>query len=290
MNSRLMLVDGENLLYRVFYKFGGLTSKDGTPSECIYGLPYVLRSLLTKLKPNRVIVAFDGGRDSSRLEKLPGYKDREKRLGFDFTSFSSQKGVLMALLPSLNCQVVYARGFEADDLIYLLTRKYADWDITIVSGDKDFHQLISDTISIYYPNKEIILTGKNLKHYFEYTPKECVDYLCLIGDKSDKIPGVPGIGPKRARQFLDKWGSIKAYLDSGSNEYPKLTKGLYRLNKYLIDLRYFYILQRKNFRKLGITKSSGGINLIEVAKISRKYNINTFVKTDFIDGFKRLGK
>lgn len=285
-----MLVDGDNLLYRAFYKFGGLTSKDGTPSGCLFGFPYILRSLLTKVKPDQVICVFDGGRDKSRMEKLPGYKEREKKLGFDAQAFYNQKKWVMDLLPNLSCWVVWHEGMEADDLIHKVTRRYVkkDWEVVIISGDKDFHQLITDTVSVYQPNKEIFLTPKNLKHYTGYSPEECVDYLCLIGDKSDKIPGARGIGEKRARQFLDKYGSIRAYLNSGNKDYPQVTKDVYNLNRYLIDLRYFYIKNRQFMRGIPLTTSQVMVNLIEVAKVSRKFNINTFIKIDFIDGYKRI--
>lgn len=287
--NKLMIIDGDNLLYRAYFKFGGLSSKDGSPSGCIFGFPYILRSLLTKVHPTKVISAFDGGRHAARLAVLPGYKVREQKLGFDKEAFVSQKEVVMGLLPSLGVWVAQQKGLEADDIIYSLVRRYKSmgWKITIVSGDKDFHQLIDEDVEVYVPSKEVFLHTHTCKKYYGYTPEECVDYLILDGDKSDKIPGVPGMGDKTIRKFLDEFGSIQNYLNSGAKKYPKLTRELYLRNRLLIDLAYFF-RKTGRIKHIPLTTESVRFNMIEVAKVARKYDANTLVKTEFIDGFKKL--
>lgn len=287
--NKLMLIDGDNLLYRAYFKFGGLTSKGGASSSMVYGFPYILRSLLTKVHPDMVISCFDGGRNKARLDVLPGYKVREQKLGFDKEDFVSQKETVMGFLPHLGVWVSQQRGLEADDLIYSWVRYYKakGWEITIVSGDKDFHQLIDEDVKVYVPSKEVYLNLHTCKHYYFYTPAECVDYLILDGDKSDKIPGVPGMGEKTIRKFLDEFGSIQAYLDSGSKKYPKVTKEIYLRNRLLIDLAYFF-RKTGRIKHIPLTTDSVRVNMIEIAKISRKYDINTFVKTEFVNGYKKL--
>lgn len=289
--NKLLLVDGDNMLHRAYHQFGGFTSKGGAPSSMIFGLPYILRRMIVKFEPDTVLVCFDGGRHEKRLKTLPGYKDRDKRGDFDYESYVSQKEDVMELLCHLGCYVAHQVGQEADDLIYIATRKYSDHDIVIVSSDKDFHQLISDTVSIYSPAKESVLTPSSLRRHVDYSPEQCVEYLILDGDKSDKIPGYPGMGEKRIKAFFLMYGSIKNYMAQdtrGFMERPKL-KEVYKRNKLLIDLKYFW---RKHNRKqqLPIKVDPPLFNAIKVAIIARKYNSTTLTKVDFIKTFKNIGK
>jgi len=275
-----LIIDGDNMLYRAYFKFGQLTSKAGEPSGIIFGFPYMLRGLLTRIKPALVSVAFDGGRDKARTNILPGYKIREPKLGFDKEAFDSQKAIIMDLLQNMNCRVIYKRGTEADDHIYSLARYDTKMSAStvIVSADKDFHQLISPSVHVWYPPKEILLTPKNLNKYFPYTPEEALPYLCLIGDSSDKIPGVPGIGEKRARQFMD-----------GTYKYAnmKLLQETVKRNKQLIDLRHHWIFHNRG-NKVPYLNEKSRFNMIEIAKVARRFDCSTLTKVDFITGFKDL--
>ena len=278
--SKHLVIDGDNMLYRAYFKFGQFTSKTGEPSGIIFGLPYMLRGLLTKVKPFMVTVAFDGGRDKARTDILPGYKIREPKLGFDKEAFMEQKMVIMGLLQNMNCMVVHKLGTEADDHIYTLARHDTlnDIETVIVSADKDFHQMISEMVTVWYPNKDIMLTHKNLHRYFPYTPTEALQYLCLTGDDSDKIPGVPGIGEKRARQFMD-----------GTYNYPnmKVLQETVKRNRKLIDLRHHWIFHNRG-TKVPYLNEKPRFNMIEIAKVARRYDCTTLTRVDFITGFKDL--
>lgn len=277
-----LVVDGDNMLYRAYFKFGQFNSKAGEPSGIIFGLPYMLRGLLTKVKPTLVSVAFDGGRDKARTDILPGYKIREPKLNFDKEAFDSQKAIVMELLQHMNCMVVWKKGTEADDHIYSLARRGTAGGAStcIVSADKDFHQLISDSVHVWYPSKEIMLTPKNLHNYFPYKPEEALQYLCLTGDDSDKIPGVPGIGEKRARQFMDgtyKYSNMKTLQET------------VKRNKKLIDLRHHWIFHNRG-TKVPYLNEKPHFNMIEIAKVARRFDCSTLTKVDFITGFKELGQ
>ena len=291
--NKIVIIDGDNMLHRSYHKYGGFTTLGGKPSSMIFGFPYMVRTVITKLKPTKLYVVFDGGSSPHRKEILPTYKAREQKLGFDYENFQDQKKVVRQLMIDLALTVVWEKGYEADDLIYTITRKHRGDKVCIVSGDKDFHQLISETVSVYSPHKEIELTIKNLNRYFPYQPTEVVDYLCLIGDKSDHIPGYGGIGEVRARQFLDKFGSIHNFLQTynpsmGKTLDPIKLHKLFKQNRLLIDLKYYYLKHHRKRTKLPIINPTPILKLAAVAMVSREYEVKTLTKVEFISVFKKL--
>lgn len=290
----VLLVDGNNLLYRCYYKFSGMVSKSGIPSSMVFGYPYTLRSLLNRFKPKKVYNVFDGGRDRNRLEVLPDYKEREQKLGFDIDNFREQKGVVMELCYNLGMHTIQERYKEADDLIYILVRKLKkNYNIIIVSSDKDFNQLVDDSVTCFNPHQGVEITHKNMLHRFGYTPKECVDYLILDGDSSDKIPGYKGMGSKTIRLFLDAHSSIRNYLDN-KFQFKKLdntlVESIYKRNRFLIDLAYFYRRKHRGYKIPYKYGESPKVNKNAIYQVCDKYDINTFLKLDFQRPFKSLKK
>lgn len=292
MNKKLVIFDGNHLAYRAYYKFSNLRTLDEVKTGVIYGMPYVAESLIRKLAPNLVVVVFDGGRSPFRTGLLPSYKKREKKLGFDAENFYFQKDVGRDIFMALGLKVAWAQHYEADDLITMISRRYAKagYEVVIVSGDKDFNQLLSDNIFIYNTSKSLIYNKDNLVKFIGYSPDQCVDYLCLTGDSSDNIPGYPGIGEKRGMQFLGLYGSIKNYL-KGNNQFGKMDnqklRVIWKLNSKIIDLKYYYrkFLIKKNIPWLNpITE----FNEIKLKKFCSTYEIGTFLKPQFIKTFKKL--
>jgi DNA polymerase-1 len=290
VNNRcdILLIDGNNMMHRAYYKFGGLSSNSAGSSSMVFGVPYILKSLITKFKPIRVIAIFDGSRNKGRLKALPSYKEREKKEDFDYEVFDSQRNDLLILLEALGVGVVRINGQEADDIIYMFARKFKDKRVTIVSADKDFHQLITPNLRVYSTGKDILLDEDNLVDHFNYNPKQVVDYLILDGDKSDKIPGLKGMGEKRIKDFINQYGSIKAYLNSNTpgKVNRDTLKPIYKLNRYLIDLAYFY---RKENRGLKLNYGvRGKFNEPTITKVCRKYNIRVILQPDFLKTFSQL--
>ncbi len=290
-NRHLIILDGNHLAYRALYKFSNLRTLDGVKTGVIFGMPYVAESLIRRLGPTDVVIAFDGGRSKFRMDLLPTYKEREKKLGFDAEDFFRQKDVGRDIFMSLGIKIVWKRHFEADDLIYMVARRYASkgYDVTIVSGDKDFNQLLDDKIKIYNVGKGITYEAWNLKKELGYTPGQCVDYLSLCGDKSDNIPGYPGIGPKRAMDMLERFGSIREFLRS-KESFGKLDKEelarIHRLNKKLIDIKFFY---RKFLIKEAIPwLNPGKLDLKKFKQYCNEYEMGSFLKPQFINTFKKL--
>lgn len=295
MKNRFMIIDGNNMLYRAYYKFSAMKNDKGKPSGIIYGFPLILNSVIKQYLPDDVIVVFDGGRDEKRIEVWPDYKKREPKLNFDKENFYKQKDVLVNMLYALGIKVVQIPKREADDVIWVLTKKLrrGNNSVMIVSSDKDFNQLISEKVSIINPKANDRLTHKNLLEKVGYTPEQCVPRLILEGDTSDNIPGLPGVGQARARDFLSKVKSIEHYLKSDQEEIKSFPKNrleeVFLRNRRLIDIRLFV---RRYFDKseLLIKIPPKKINLIEFNMICSKYSITSFKEGNFLRTFEKLLK
>lgn len=294
--SKVLVIDGNNMLYRAYYKFQNLSNNKDVPTGIIYGFPYILRGLISLHKPQKVIVVFDSNRDKRRVEILPEYKKRDKKAGWDPDSFFFQKDKVKELLDILGVPFIEIQQREADDIIWLVARKLKrkKHEVVIVSSDKDFNQLITKGISIWNPKNNKRYTHLNLKQEVGYEPNECVDYLILEGDASDNIKGMPGVGPITALKFIAENGSIKKYLTSKSIELNKFKRSIlepvFLLNRELIDIRFFC---RRNLRHLKIELPKITLEKIKKKKLAyfcSDFNISTFVKDDFVETFNKLLK
>jgi len=292
MSKKLLIFDGNHLAYRAFYKFSNLRTLDKVNTSIVYGMPYIAESIIRRLSPDKVFLTFDGGRSKFRLDVLPSYKERDKKLGFDAEDFFRQKDLGKEIFKAFGIQVAQKKHYEADDLIAMITRRYVDngYQIIIVSGDKDFNQLISEKVNVYNVSKNKAYSVDNCKEELGYEPEQCVDYLTLLGDKSDNIPGYPGIGPVKAVQFLEEFGSIKEFLNStakfGKVDKEKLEE-IWKRNKKLIDLKYFY---RRFLRTESIPweNPDATMDLDKLRKICGANEINSFLKPQFINTFKQI--
>jgi len=288
-----IIIDGNNLMYRALKVFH--LSYKGKSTSMIYGVPNIIRGLITSLNASRVYVVFDGGRSIKRKEIFPTYKDRDKGDDFDFEDFKRQKEEIIKALVLLGIPVIVKKGWEADDIIWLLTRRLKrKSNVIIVSTDKDFNQLISKKVSIWSPFKNKRITYKNVMSISGYEAYETVDYLILDGDKSDCIPGVPGMGKVTIRKFLDENKSIRNYLISNLPQFKKFDKKsieeVYLLNRQLIDIRLFIRNEKASIKSLEISLKPK-IKKIKTQKLNQfiaEYDLRSFQKESFIKVFKRL--
>lgn len=295
-SKHYLLIDGEGLLHQAFHKFEKLRSSEGTPTGAIFGFIRSLKMYLYRFSPDDVYVVFDNGHSKYRTEILGSYKEHRKRIDIDYDSLQSQKKQIQQLLSNLGIKYIYDKArkcnYEGDDFIAHLVLNVVPKKskITIITADKDFNQLLKSTrIKIYNPIKDILIYETSCKAIFGYTASETVDYLSLLGDSSDDIPGYPGMGPVKTRRFLDKYGSIKKYLegDEELRDDPKHVRmeELYSKNRLLIDLKYFC---KKYPLKLKDTP------IVEPSKFSKKYlekvanelDIQSFSEVNLIKTFK----
>jgi len=210
--SRLLIIDGHAYAYRAFHAIRELRSPEGKPTNAIYGFVKMLEKMRTALQPTHLIVVWDGGLSAERMTALPDYKAQRPEMPMDLRpQFDEIESFLAAAGIASYC----ADGVEADDYIATLARRAAEnWNVVIASSDKDFMQLVSDRIGLFNPNdktgtiwgREQVLAKTGVE------PEQVADWLALMGDAVDNIPGVPGVGPKTAAELLKQFGSVENLL------------------------------------------------------------------------------
>ena len=282
-------MDGCNLLHQSFHKFEKLKSTDGKPSGAIFGFFKSLHMYIDRFNPKEVYITFDNGHSEFRDKLNPNYKGHRKNLSIDYESLQLQKAEIMKILRYLRINYIFDKNkssnYEGDDfLAYLVLKKFNKDKVTIVSSDKDFNQLISSSVKIFNPRKEQYVREDNCKDLFEYSPEETVDYLSLVGDKSDDIEGYPGMGPKKTRTFLDKYCSIKNYLKDHDDE---KMKAVYEKNRQLIDLKWY--INNIPLKSLPMKRyKDKNIKLEKFKEICITYSLASFMTNNFIKVFQEL--
>jgi len=206
--SRLLLVDGHAYAYRAFHAIRELRSPAGHPTNAIYGFVKMLEKMRAAVAPTHWLVVWDGGLSAERLAVLPEYKAQRPDMP---AALRSQLDEIVSYLAAAGIAGYRADGIEADDYIATLARRAAaDWDVVIASADKDFMQLVSARIGLLNPNDKtgVIWGREQVLAKTGVVPEQVADWLALMGDAVDNIPGVPGVGPKTAAELLKQFGSV----------------------------------------------------------------------------------
>lgn len=288
--KKLLIVDGNNTLFRAYYKFKGkgFTNSKGTPTGCIYGFFRILQHNIVRFDINRVIVCFDNKRSPYRLKIYPDYKGGRKDISMDYISIMKQKNSICRILRNLGVSYVLDTKnkypHEADDWITLATDYYYQWDRYILSSDEDFVQLLSKNVKIINPSKELIISTRNCEEVYGYTPEHALDTKIMVGDSSDNIKGFPGIGPKKAKAILEKYGTAQKYI--GSIGDLDLTNK-YFINNQLINLRDFQAVNRlKATDKVPYHRRRYNEDIL--TSLFDHYSLKSFKSREFMDSFKKL--
>ena len=208
---KLVLVDGSNYMFRAFYAIRELSNSKGFPTNAIYGFTTMLMKLLRDQEPDYIAVAFDVKGPTFRHEAYDGYKATRKATP---DTLIPQIPFVKEIVRGFSIPVLEQQGIEADDIIGTIARRQAEagMAVVIVSGDKDMMQLVSPDILMVDTMKEKTYDIAAVKERFGVGPEQVVEILGLMGDASDNIPGVPGIGPKGAQRLIEQFGSITAIL------------------------------------------------------------------------------
>ena len=215
----LHIVDGTGLVHRSFFAVRGLTTRTGQPTGAIYGFINTIRALSAIERPTHFIVTFDVTGSKSREAIYADYKANRKEMDADL---ASQLSYVDRACEVLNLPVVSAKGFEADDVIATLTRQAIEknFDVVIITSDKDMLQLVSDRVSVLVPGRdgkpEKRLDPAGVVEKMGVSPERVVDMLALVGDAVDNVPGVPGIGDKGAKDLINQFGSLDELLARAS--------------------------------------------------------------------------
>jgi DNA polymerase-1 len=228
--GEILLVDGNSLAYRAFFALPDtISTSDGQPTNALYGLAAMMMKVLAEERPSRVVVAWDAPGKTFRHEAFPEYKAGRSQTPDLLKEQTPHFRPLMEAFGAVNTELP---GFEADDVIGTLARRAeeAGERVTILTGDRDTFQLVTDHISV-------LATGRGVTDTTRYTPEAVmerygigpdlmVDYRGMVGDNSDNLPGVPGIGEKTATQLLQKYGDLEGVLAHANEQSPKRKENL----------------------------------------------------------------
>ncbi len=222
-----ILIDGNSLLNRAFYAMTVFTTKDGLPTNGIFGFVKLILKIIEDKKPDYFAIAFDLHEPTFRHKMYDAYKATRKPMPQELVV---QVPVLKELLKAMGLRTVELAGYEADDIIGTLSRKFDDVEMYIYTGDRDAYQLVKEHVNICFTRRGVsdldVFTAENFFEKVGLEPCQIIEEKALMGDSADNIPGVKGIGPKSALQLLRDYGSVDgvyAHLDELS---PKLREKL----------------------------------------------------------------
>lgn len=203
----LILVDGSSYLYRAFHAMPSLTNSKGFPTGAVYGVINMLRKLIADYDPHYIAVVFDAKGKTFRDEMYDKYKANRTEMPNDLIP---QIAPIHAIIKALGIPLLMIEGVEADDVIGTLAKhaKEKGMATLISTGDKDLAQLVNEQVTLVNTMTGTILNPDTVKEKFGVAPAQVIDYLTLVGDSVDNIPGVPQVGPKTAAKWLQEYGSL----------------------------------------------------------------------------------
>jgi len=307
-----LIIDGYGFAFRSFHIQPPLTYKD-FPVGCIYGFTSMLLKLISDFQPQRAAVVFDHAGPNFRHEIYPEYKQHRPPVP---EALKMQLPLLRDAANALNFKVLEAAGFEADDIIASLAKKAnskGDRAI-IISSDKDLMQLVNDKVWMFDPVNQIYIQLDEVVKKFGVTPTQMLDYLSIVGDSADNVPGIKGLGPKAASSLLQEFGNLEniyANLDKLPENKRKelliqgkdsafLSAKLVKLHDELEvpweDLVWeqpageniFEFLQKYGFKSL-VPRAEKIFQLQQAHKYSQG-NTNRTINTEIVDDPKKLNK
>lgn len=226
---KLLLVDGSALLHRAYHAYPALTTKDGTIVGAVYGVASMLITALEEIKPTHVVVAWDLPVPTFRHEKYVAYKAQRPKADAEMVE---QIGMVKEVIKVMGLTQMEKEGYEADDIIGTLST-CKDCEVVILTGDQDTMQLVTDQVVVMTPAKGKepvkVFGPQEVVEKYGVRPDQIVDYKALIGDHSDNIPGVAGIGPVTAAELISRFGTLDKIYDSIENESRDLNYELWRI-------------------------------------------------------------
>lgn len=246
-SKKLVVIDGNSLLYRAFYALPPLQNRRGEYTNAVYGFTTMLTRLLESEQPDYIAVAFDPPKPSFRVRIDQSYKAQREKTP---PELSEQIERTREILKAMKIPVFEVDDFEADDVIGTLADQFAEEgrQVTVVSGDADLLQLISDGVTVMLTKKGITqmesYDHKLLKEKYGLAPEQVIDFKALKGDSSDNIPGVPGIGDKTARSLLEEYGTLENIYNNIDQLKPKMASKLQDYREPLYTGRDLVTLRR----------------------------------------------
>ncbi len=288
----LLLVDTSPYLYRAFYAIkANLTTKDGLPTRVIYGVTNMLLRVLREKKPAYMAAVWDVKGKNFRHELYADYKANRPPMPEEI---GMQLPHVKEIMSAMGISQLELEGYEADDVIAsIVNDMQGQADILIISGDKDFTQLLSPAVTIWDPMKDEYLTVSSVTNDLGIAPQTFVDVLALAGDSADNIPGVPGIGRKTALDLMRRYGGIDNLLQK-IDELPQKTRDKIwsnrdriplwkRIIQLNIELPLSYSLEDFRLRPLNVSRLEGLFRQFELNSLLK----NMREKNDIIEHVKQ---
>ena len=214
---RLLLIDGHSMAFRAFFGLpvDNFRTSTGEPTNAVYGFIAMLTTLLREEVPTHIAVAFDIGRTTFRTEQYAAYKGTREATPEDF---KGQIPLIKEVLDALRITSVEQESFEADDILATLSTRAHDagMEVLICSGDRDTFQLVTNLVTVLYPRKGVSdlvrMTPAAVEEKYGLAPARYPDLAALVGETSDNLPGVPGVGPKTAAKWIQQYGDLDGVL------------------------------------------------------------------------------
>ena len=276
--KKLLIIDGSSYLYRAFYASGGLATSKGFPTGAIFGVTSMLKSLWTRNKADFVAVVFDPRGKTIRKEWYQDYKANRSEMPDDLVK---QLQGVKKIITALGFEIIEVPYYEADDVIGTLA-KYGDRNdltVRIASPDKDMAQLVNSNIVVFDDQKKSEWDEEGVKAKFGIPAELIVDYLALIGDASDNVPGVRKVGPKTAVNLLNKYGSLDNILSDSNNIKGKLGSNIEDSKSYIgLSKKLVTIIDDVPFKIDLNTLIPKKQDIVSLTKFYNEYEFKMFLK------------
>lgn len=202
------LIDASAYIYRAYHAIAPLTNKSGLPTHAVYGFTNILLRVLREKSPKFIGIAFDARGPNFRHELYQAYKAHRPSMPDDL---ACQIPYIKEIVAAHNFACLERQGYEADDLLASAAKKLAaqGHPVILVSGDKDLLQLVSETITVWDPMRDVFMDPAAVQKKYNLPPRQLLDFFALMGDSSDNVPGVAGIGPKTAEKLINQYASLE---------------------------------------------------------------------------------
>ena len=208
---RVYIIDTHSVIFQMFHGVGPMTAPDGRPTNAVFGVVRDLMRIFDEVKPDYLLCAFDLPDTLHRETFYPLYKKNRTEPPADLIV---QIPMIRAVIEAMNIPVIGIPGYEADDVMATIAEvsEARGYDVAVCTADKDCRQLITDRVRLFNLRKQTWMDRVALKEDWDITPEQVVDYQTLIGDPTDNVPGVPGIGAKTAATLLNQYGTLDVLL------------------------------------------------------------------------------
>lgn len=232
--KKILLIDGSSLIFRAFYAIRNLSTREGIPTGAVYGFINMYNAAVEKIDPDYVLVAFDNAGPTIRTKEFAEYKGTRQKTPDELLT---QFGMVKDLLDSYNVKHIALDDYEADDIIGTLSHEATKRGIQsyMLTGDRDYFQLVTETANVLYTKKGIstleIYDLDKVEDQYDLTPEKLIEVKGLMGDTSDNIPGVPGVGEKTAIKLVKEYGDIESIYENIDNIKGKVLNQNLRDNK-----------------------------------------------------------